>query len=178
MWWLEPVYTSGNGIGGARLVKTISHECVRLSAGVRASAVDFPSQEVGSFTGSRSNGSKENGFTREPVKSYSNRTVHVGINICTAEGDCFTSTNPNTPKAGRLSQSGKEWLLLSAINFKCATQQFSCVSTLTLRVWPISHLRHDSAGAGKPRRLVHICSHVWLRRKKKVLIQSSWCDSW
>lgn len=31
---------------------------------------------------------KENGFIYEPVKSYSNESVHVCINICTAQGDC------------------------------------------------------------------------------------------
>lgn len=157
MWWLEPVYTSGNEICSARLVKMISHERARFSAGVRAFAVDFPSQEVCSFTGSRSNGSKENGFIREPVKSYSNRIVHVGINICTAEGDCFTSRKANTPTTGRLSQRGKRMTFIECHQFQMRDSAVELrpargkVPALCLRIHPL--------------RLTYLSSAPWFSRR-------------
>lgn len=119
-------------------------------------AVDFPSLEVGSFTGSCRKGSEENGFIYEPVKSYANRSEHTCVNICSARADVPCSYYKKRERT-KDSQSDFYWvwstcnMLVSSLVLSLLDQRPHVHdSTFIVCVWLIFHLCHDSVDVLKP----------------------------
>lgn len=105
-----------------------------------------------SFTGSCRDGSGENRFIWEPVKSYDNSNARTHINICAARAErlCTWSKNANIQKTGGHMQKGKRDLL-SLINFWWVSQRLSFVSQVSLldvrlctHMWACVVLAHSS----------------------------------
>lgn len=125
-----------------------------------------------SFTGSCRDGSGENRFIWEPVKSYDNRNARTHINISAARAErlCTWSKNANIQKSGGHMQRGKEtywvWLISNVfvsglvLSCKCLCWTGACVRTcgrvLCLHIHPLCltyffSLCHHSVDAVKPR---------------------------
>lgn len=96
---------------------------------------------------------EENRFIFEPVKSYANSNARTCTNICTAQADVLYTYL----KKHKKTQTDREWLLLSLINFWSVSQRFSSVFVGCAPTRVRLHIH--------PPRLTYLSSVSWFSRR-------------